>query len=265
MTPEAPVRRMAGRGRQLIRGMSTRPGVDHLVVDELVSPLRYDVLVRADLFAAMKDAGSLDESFVEAVASDSAYGVWFKNIAVARFHPHLLTDEQALRSALRARVRAAIRLWRSYSRQGFDRRHPILVRAALPGARTATGKHVSRAFHVSDGCHRLALLLASGYRELPPSHYRVDARRLPAIPDNTARLIGPLAIDESEYARFIGRGFGIHDVDDVVGLLTAVEHHQRDLLDDVVQIVRADIVSGLRIASDGLRAVADQTRGYLPQ
>jgi hypothetical protein len=24
-------------------------------------------------------------------------------------------------------------------------------------------------------------------------------------------------------------------------------------------------VSGLRIASDGLRAVADQTRGYLPQ
>jgi hypothetical protein len=258
------VRALLVRGRHAVRTIRTSPGPTPLAVDELISPLRYDVLVRARLFDAMQTAAALDDTFVGAIVEDSAYAVWFRKVAAARFHPALLADETAFQAALTKRVRDAMSLWASFRRQGFDPRHPIRVRVTVPRAGTATGKNVFRRFHLADGCHRLALLVSAGWRELPPSHYRVDPRVLPQPPDNTARLLAPLRVEEREYAGFLGRGYGVVDVDDIPGLLTALRDHRPESVGDVWRIVEVDIAHGLRV-STATRAFLFDQRGAFPQ
>jgi hypothetical protein len=256
-TSPAAHRRVARRGWQAVRGVTARRGTSPLVIDELVSPLRYDVLVRARLFSAMRAAPSLGETFVQDVVHDSDYAIWFKQVAVSRFHPELLSDEVAFRAALSDRVRQAVRLWLSFSGSGYDKRYPIHVRMALPDAATVTGKHVSRRFHIADGCHRLALLITAGFSEVPPAYYRVDPSRLRELPDNTARLLAPLSVGENEYAAFIGRGFGLTHVSDVASLLAEARHQRPDVRADISRIVRADLAHGLRVAA-GAETTTDE-------
>jgi hypothetical protein len=213
-----------------------------LSLDRLVSPLRYDVLVRARLLEQVAGSAHPDrDDFLDEVAG-GPYGAWFRHVAATRFRPHLLADEAALRAALRARVHGATRLWRSFERDGFDARYPILVRRVSLPARTETGKPVSRACHVADGCHRLALLVVSGEAELTPERYRVDRRRLREVPDNTARLLRPLGIGEAEYAAFVARGYGlppVASVRDLMSAAAALDAPQRAELASVVDVDRA--------------------------
>jgi hypothetical protein len=210
--------------RTLRRALTWQPkrrGAEALSVPELISPLRYDVLVRAQFFEFLthRPAGETADRLV-AAALEEPYAVWFREVAMARFRPWVLKDPVALRSNYAERVLSSRDLLKSFNTNGFDAKTPVTLRLTS-GVRTSdTGARVSRTVHVGDGGHRLALLLQSG-SDLLPHMYRLDPRPMPLI-DNTAVLLAPLGISEADYCSFVEAGYGRHGFSDVQSLLAAV-------------------------------------------
>jgi hypothetical protein len=199
----------ATAARTVRRAVTWRPkrrGDRAIRVAELISPLRYDVLVRAQFFEflAGRPAGESADELVEA-ARDEPYAVWFREVAMARFRPWVLTDAGAFQSNFSERVLASRDLLTSFTAKGFDSRTPVTLRVGSGVQVADSGARVSRTIHVGDGGHRLALLLQSGL-DLEPDMYRLDPRPMPLI-DNTARLIGPLGLGDEEYCRFLAAGY----------------------------------------------------------
>ncbi len=175
---------------------------------ELVSPLRYDILVRAHFLARLEVAGpDLDQVVREALGGP--YHTWFSTIALPRYRPREAADQRRSLAAFRERVHRSAELVASFRAHGFDQRFPVLLRTARPGARTAGGKLAPRALYAGDGCHRLALLLAAGHRWVEPAWYRVRRDPVDAPIDNTHPLLEPLAIGAAEYHRFVSLGYGL--------------------------------------------------------
>jgi len=183
-----------------------RRGEGPIDIDELISPLRYDVRVRAQFFEFLsgRPSGESDEQLVEAACAEP-YMVWFREVAMARFRPWVLADPEALRSGYAERVLASRDLLESFRTRGFDARTPVTLRVSSGVQVTDSGAQVSRTVHVGDGGHRLALLLQSG-SPLQPHMYRLDPRPVPLI-DNTARLVGPLELNDEAYCRFVAAGY----------------------------------------------------------
>jgi len=174
----------------------------------LVSPLRYDVVVRAQFFDMVAAAADPDSPEFATQAAASPYGAWFRLIAVPRFQPQLVGDQSRIEAAFRARVTSAVALWQAYEANGWDAQHPILLRRAVPGARTTTGQLVERPLYLADGCHRLALLLRAGHVYLQPDQYRVDSRRLRVVPDNTSVLMQAFDVAPEARAAFLAMSAG---------------------------------------------------------
>lgn len=139
---------------------------------------------------------------------------------MARFRPWVLADAEALRSNFTERVLASRDLLESFRTRGFDARTPVTLRVSSGVQLTDSGARVSRTVHVGDGGHRLALLLQSG-SDLEPHMYRLDPRPMPLI-DNTARLVGPLGLDDEEYCRFLAAGYTRRPCPDVETLCAVV-------------------------------------------
>ncbi|MGV8908968.1 MAG: hypothetical protein ACOH1Y_08280 [Propionicimonas sp.] len=176
----------------------------------LISPLRYDVVVRADFFiflkARLSEGARRAEDFGEA-ALDQPYFVWFRQVAMARFRPWVLEDEDLLHQQFTERVQASIDLWVSFGQNGFDLAHPVTLRAGSGPMPTDSGAVIDRRLHVGDGGHRLALLLANGVEELGPGMYRVDPRPMAQLIDNTAVLLPAIPVSVGDYVRFLAHGF----------------------------------------------------------
>jgi hypothetical protein len=217
--------------RTVRRAVTWRPkqqGREPLDVAALISPLRYDVAVRAQFFdfLATRERDG-DEAVVEA-ARHQPYAVWFREVAMARFRPWVLKDAGLMAEGFRERVLASRALLRSFESRGFDARTPVTLRLTSGPTCSDTGVRIRRSVHVGDGGHRLALLLRHGL-PLEPHMYRLDPRPMPLI-DNTVRLLRPLALPEEEYLAFLARGYGVaaatdggHDaVTDPAGLVAAV-------------------------------------------
>ena len=190
-----------------LRALSARPtylpGTEPVSLDELLSPLRYDVVVRADHFRFLEDRFDVFERDPDAyvrLAQGHPYFTWYTQVALPRYRPHASGDERRRLAAFRRRVLAAAQLWRSFKAVGFDARHPVTLRIAVPDAATATGKVVRRRVHVGDGCHRLAMLVAAGEPTLPPGWYQVRSDPQRSLIDNTSALIGPLGLGREEPA-----------------------------------------------------------------
>jgi hypothetical protein len=211
--------------RTLRRALTWQPkrrGDTPIRVAELISPLRYDVLVRAQFFEFLsgRPAGEPAAQVVTA-AWDEPYAVWFREVAMARFRPWVLSDPEALRASYAERVIASRELLQSFTTNGFDARTPVTLRVSAGVQTTETGARVSRTLHVGDGGHRLALLLLSG-SDLLPEMYRLDPRPMPLI-DNTALLLGPLAVSDADYCAFLQAGYTRRSCPDVQSLLTVVD------------------------------------------
>lgn len=195
------------------------PGDGLADVAELVSPLRYDVLVRAEHFTFLAEHLEQFERDFEgyfAAALRLPYYTWFTTIALPRFRPRDAATEARRHAAYRQRLLDAASLYRSVREHGYDgARYPLLLRSAPAGAATASGKLVPRRLYAGDGCHRLALLLHLGYRSIPPDWYRV--RRVAAPLDNTAPLLGPLRVPPAAYYRFLALGYGATESGDGTG------------------------------------------------
>jgi hypothetical protein len=217
-------------------------GIEPLDIYKLVSPLRYDVVVRADFLRfldANLDLYRRDFARFSQRAREEPYFIWFKRVAVPRFRPRLARKDSAvLHYHYDERLRRSHALWMSFLQSGLDPRHPVTLRRAHPSARTDSGLHIDRVVHVGDGCHRLALLLASGERLLPPESYRIDRRPQRVVLDNTALLVRALGLDEQRYARFLSLYYADQQHDDLDSLIRNVRARRPSALDELHSVIR---------------------------
>lgn len=243
-----PARRsLLSRARETLRlGLDRRASTaaaEPAYIDELVSPLRYDVVVRAQYFAFLADRLELfscNFGEFERQALEHPYFTWFSKVALIRYRPQVASDEQRVREAYRERLHRSTRLYRAYQARGFDTRFPISLRVAAPGAVSNTGKPVRQRFFPGDGCHRLALVMLSGERQLPAAYYRVRNEPLHVLTDNTYALLGPLALPPAEYYRYLSRGYADGTHSDRESLLRHVGVHNPERLAELEQVIAAD-------------------------
>lgn len=221
-----PVKRRASAtvARSLRRAVTWKPkkaGDRVIDIAELISPLRYDVLVRAQFFAFLQErpAGESDAALVTA-ATTEPYAVWFREVAMARFRPWVLEDPHLLRESFGERVLSSRALLRSFQARGYDPSSPVTLRVTSGVQRSDTGAPIRRTVHVGDGGHRLALLLQAG-SALEPSMYRLDPRPMPLI-DNTAVLHRALGLSDTAYLAFIARAYTPDPVPDLTTLRAVV-------------------------------------------
>ena len=224
---------------------SYRPGDQPVDLGELISPLRYDVLVRVrflELLGERLDQGVTDLDGIVREALSHPYHTWFTLIALPRHRRWDAASEHRRLAAFRERVRRSAALLASFRRRGFDPRYPVSLRTAAPGTLTASGKLVPRPLYLGDGCHRLALLLAAGHSRLEPAWYRVRTDPLVAPIDNTRTLLGPLRVGPEEYYRFLSLGYdGVGgELGDRASLLRHVAAHRPDRLAELERVLEID-------------------------
>ncbi len=229
--------------RTLRRASTWRPktsGTEDVDIAGLISPLRYDVVVRAEFFAFLGSCGTSlrrdPQALVEA-ARELPYATWFRAVAMARFRPWVLDDPALLEAQFRERVLSARALWESFRARGFDPAHPVILRAAAGPLPTDTGLSIDRRLHVGDGGHRLALLLSAGL-PLGAGQYRVDRRPHRALIDNTAVLLAQMSLPQAEYVQFLARGYGVEEHQGDLGRLEAAVR-ERDAMraDELVAVM----------------------------
>jgi hypothetical protein len=220
--------------RTLRRALTWQPkvaGRSVLPIRSLVSPFRYDVVVRAQLFALVDENPHVSTDELVDLARSHPYAVWFEHVAMPRFRPWVLQDATVYRDAFVERVTSARALAHSVAVSGFDVRHPVVLRSTRGTTTTDAGTPVARTLHVGDGGHRLALLLqATG--TLGPGQYRTDPRRRQVI-DNTLVLLRHLPLGLPAYLDFLAPGYTAGEVRDADGLVELVQLERPELLPEL--------------------------------
>ncbi|HET7475012.1 MAG TPA: hypothetical protein VFJ97_03195 [Dermatophilaceae bacterium] len=232
------------------RGLTWRPkwlGSEELSIEALISPLRYDVSVRADFFRFLQAHADLSRPQLLEAARQQPYRVWFQHVAMRRFRPWTLRDANVLEGQFDERVLRSVQMARSFRDRGFDARRPITLRYVRGEAVTDSGVRVTSRLHVGDGGHRLALLLCDG-GTLAPGQFRVDPRAMPAVIDNTAILAPVLNLSEGTYARFVSAGYSDERFDTVADLLNHLAEHDPNRVSELELILRAH---GRKVALPG--------------
>jgi hypothetical protein len=215
-----------------------RPGSEPVNIRQLISPLRYDVIVRAQFFADLRrrrrDPQEPTASLRE-FALEQPYFMWFKYVETARFFPQFLDNPDQLLDRFFLRVDRAVATLRSYDSRGFDAQHPVTLAHTPGGTVSDSGLRLSNSLHIRDGCHRLALLLLDGGL-LQPQMYRTHSVSAP-LPDNTALLLPHLDLGSVEYANFLAPAFTTTEHGELSDLRTEVAERSPARLqefDDVV-------------------------------
>lgn len=235
--------RARGRLVGAVQRRSYRPGTEPIDLHELVSPLRYDVVVRADYFDWLADRLDLYDADFEAfvrAAVRTPYFTWFTRVALVRYQPQRADDPRLAMLEFRERLHRSTGLFRRFAAEGYDSRFPVSVRTAAPDATTATGKSVPRKFYPGDGCHRLALLLRSGERTLSPQFYQVRKRPKRTVIDNTHLLVHELRLTPEQYYRFLSQGYADRALLDEASLLDFVAEHRPGRLAELRAVIAAD-------------------------
>lgn len=185
-------------------------GKSDVRIGDLVSPMRYDVLLRARHFgwhAQHRDLIDADFEGYQRLARNEPYFIWFKRVMVPRWLPAAVGDEKLFERAWRSRLRASAALHASFEANGFDPAHPIELYAGLRVRAADTGKVTARDLYAGDGNHRLALLMAAGNEALAPGQYRVK-RYLSLVPaDTTGLLLRETGAGVSAYRSFLELGY----------------------------------------------------------
>ena len=198
--------RSAMRGNPFRYQAGTRP----VRIGDIVSPMRYDILLRARHFRwHVQNRGLIDADFeaYQRAARQEPYFIWFKRAMVPRWLPAALGDEKLFERAWRHRLRASAALHASFEANGFDPAYPVELYAGHKVRAAVTGKVTSRDLYAGDGNHRLALLIAAGHEALAPGQYRVK-RYLSLVPaDSTGLLLRETGAGVSAYRSFLELGY----------------------------------------------------------
>jgi hypothetical protein len=214
---------------------------EEVEIGPLVSPLRFDVLLRGEFFQLYAERRELYRSDFEGfarLAREHRYFVWFERVMCPAWQPHVLVDEDRLAAAWAKRLRASAALYDSFERGGFDERCPITLyegRTVLP---TPSGKRIARTVYAGDGNHRLALVMATGASVLPPSQYRIKRFRRLMPSDTTPRLVAARDVDAQRYADFLRMGYPSVEIAVVEGNVVVAGTGPQ--ADEVRQLVAAD-------------------------
>ena len=228
-------RLVAGLGRRSRRRFSATSLTEEVPVDELVSPLRYDVVVRAQFLTFLREHDDLrreDPAAFSSLARRQPYFAWYQHVALRRSTP----SEQELGRLFDAQVERARGLLHRHEAHGPSR-SPIQLWDAATTLPTSTGKDVQRRYFVGDGCHRLALLMLDGAEVLRPDQVVVHRVRRFTPRDNTAVLLGHLALSDEDYYAYLARGYGLRSgVGDRPSLLAAVAPERRAELEAVLRV-----------------------------
>jgi hypothetical protein len=197
-----------------------RPARGELEIGPIVSPLRFDVTLRAEFFrfyAVHRELYRSDFAAFTERAREEPYFVWFERVMCPSWQPHVLADAALFEAAWAERLHASARLYDSFERTGFDPRFPIVVYEGLRVLPTRTGKRLTRRTYAGDGNHRLALLIAAGQSTLLPSQYRIRRFWKLEPSDTTPLLLAALRVDEQRYLAFLRAGYPTLRVERVGG------------------------------------------------
>lgn len=207
----------------------------------LVSPFRYDLVVRAQFFdflAAHDQLHRTSPAAFEAKAIEQPYFTWFTTVAMRRYHPAVADDPAKLRRAYAARVRASQSLMRSFHRSGFDEAHPITVRVSAPGALSESGVAVRPGLHMGDGGHRLSLYAVHFETQyLHAQSYRVYRKPAHTVMDNTIELLRVFSIGQQRYARYLSLTYGATMHSSIEDLLAETRAERPDRLPELEQVI----------------------------
>jgi len=198
-------------------GFGYSRGTEPVAIDDLISPLRYDILVRQRFFEFLGEHHQLYDDDLPRLVELSraqAYHDWYVKVEA----PHFLPNKASrLEEAFADRVAATVRLYRSVIAEGFDDEQPVKLRTGRAIAPTATGKRIACRVFPGDGCHRLALLRSKGVTVLEPGRYIVHTQRRFVPWDMTVPLLAPLGVDRESYWRFMALAYGDLVADDYSG------------------------------------------------
>ena len=175
-------------------------------ISSIISPLRYDTLIRQNYFSYFESNIHLyknnSHEYIQ-LALRNPYFLWFRDVSLARSSPHLPRHPDEVEKAYAAKIRRSADLYFRFKTNGFDLNSPIALHTAKNITATSSGKLIIRDFYAGDGCHRLALLNLFGYRYLEPEFYKVKIGESYSPLDNTIILIKATTIRESEYYAFL--------------------------------------------------------------
>jgi hypothetical protein len=218
-------------------------GKHRVPIDELISPLRYDICVRMEyfrLYAEKEELFDRDFGLLIEISRNHPYFAWFKAIHCRKLHPKLLRNEQTLNAAFSHRVRQSAILFKRFRAQGFEKNHPIVLYSCKRLEPTTTGKIVHRAVYMGNGCHRLALLKLTGHRWLESDMYVIRTYPRYSPVDNTRDLLQQLPLSSREYFKFLSLGYGgaIHDTKEA--FLDHVLDNQPQRFGEVLRVTSRD-------------------------
>jgi len=239
-------RRLSAGCRDLLLGTRYVEGTDAIDIWRLISPLRYDVLVRKRFFDLLQQERRTYEHDFEGfmrIAAQCPYHTWFERVYCHRFDPGLLRNDDARWRAYCRRVQASARLYFSFEKHGFLPDHKITLRSGRRILASDSGKPVSARVFAGDGCHRLALLLKQGALVLKPGQYVVKVSNRYSPLDNTALLLNALGLSNSDYVAFISASFSERHHSRVEELLDDVAARSPWRLDELRQVLAADRLS----------------------
>jgi len=213
-----------------------------LPVGPLISPLRFDIVTRVDYFRFFEANAALAASswpdYVD-LAMTQPYYAWFRSVAMARRRfarlaaHHQDVNERWIRYRFEQRLKTSNALYRNFAEHGFDRRWTLIFRKPSIVLPTETGKLVQRDVFVTDGCHRLALLIYAGAAQISPAYYRVIPHKAPFRPiDNTSIMLQRTQVSMDEYVRFLALGYGAQPANGLSSLCDQVRAH-----DDAQRVV----------------------------
>lgn len=241
-TPLPSWRRALGVARDRIP-LTAPSGRDRVRIDHLVSPLRYDIVIRERYFRFLSQHHMLyDRNIAELIERSRAepYFTWFREIVIPRFYPTLAGHDEGVAAAFRERVRAAVGLYRSFQFQGYDPRQPVTLRTGRVLAPTASGKCLARRIYAGDGCHRLALLRLTGTEILEPGTYRLRTSRVLAPRDNTSHLLRCLDVPPDDYFTFLARSYADTELHSKAALQEHVRRRDPARLDEMNRVLALD-------------------------
>lgn len=231
------------RRRRTKRIVALDPGLEPIPIARLVSPLRYDILVRRDFFEFLGSHLPLftaDRWTFDTLLERHPYFIWFRHVNCEHHHRQWLQTPERFHEALTTRVDRNRVLYESLLERGFSNEDPIKLTTADVVRRTNTGKSVRPRLLVADGSHRVGLLMLLGQDALQPGQYVIHHRPEIRPLDNTGLLLRHLDVPDSRYYEFLSWGYLDSSVTDGRELLDELRALGPDVVEEVRQLMRVD-------------------------